>query len=142
MRRFTVVALAVVGSASLLAGLAECAEPAATPAPDRVVAIYFHRTQRCPTCQKMGSYAEEAVRQGFARQVKAGQVEFHYVDFQNKKNEALTKGYKVTGPALIVARVEKNQVKQFVDLEEIWTKVGEKPEFLKYVRDQVTAYSQ
>ena len=24
---------------------------------DRVLVLYFHRTQRCPTCLKMGSYS-------------------------------------------------------------------------------------
>ena len=37
----------------------------ATPA-DRVVVMYFHRTVRCPTCRRMGSYSEEAVVEGFA----------------------------------------------------------------------------
>ena len=107
---------------------------------DRVVAMYFHRTQRCPTCLKMGSYSEEAVKKGFAKQVKEGSVEFHYVDFQDKKNAALTKGYKISGPALIVAKVKENKVKEYKNLKDIWTKVREKPEFLKYVRENVEAY--
>ena len=78
-------------------------KPAATPA-DRVVVMYFHRTQRCPTCLRMGSYSEEAVKKGFAKQIKDGTVEFHYIDFQDEKNAALTKGYKVGGPTLIVAK--------------------------------------
>ena len=69
----------------------------------------------------MGSYSEEAVKKGFAKQVKEGSVEFHYVDFQDKKNAALTKGYKVSGPALIVAKVKENKVKEFKDLKDIWT---------------------
>ena len=59
--------------------------------------MYFHRTQRCPTCLKMGSYTEEAIKTAFEKQLKEGTVEFHYVDFQDQKNAALTKGYKITG---------------------------------------------
>jgi hypothetical protein len=113
---------------------------AADPPDDRVLAMYFHRTQRCPTCLKMGSYSEEAVKQGFAEQVEQGEVAFYYVDFQDKKNAALAKGYNISGPALIVAKVVDNKVKEYKNLEEIWTKVGEKPEFLKYVRENVEAY--
>lgn len=79
---------------------------------DRVVVMYFHRTQRCPTCLRMGSYSEEAVKTGFAREIKAREVEFHYVDFQDERNAALTKGYKVGGPTLIVVKVVKNKVVQ------------------------------
>jgi hypothetical protein len=114
---------------------------AADPPADRVLALYFHRTQRCPTCLKMGSYAEEAVTKGFEKQIDAGTVEFRYVDFQNAKNAKLTKAYKITGPALIVVKIVDNKVKEHRDLKDIWTKVrGEKPEFLQYVRENVQAY--
>jgi len=136
MKRFAVVTLAVVSLAAMFASTARAADPPA----DRVVVMYFHRTQRCPTCLTMGSYSEEAVRNGFTGQIEEGSVEFHYVDFQNKKNEALAKGYKISGPALIVVKVAQNKVKEYKDLEEIWIKVREKPAFIEYVRQNVEAY--
>jgi hypothetical protein len=116
-------------------------KPAATPA-DRVVVMYFHRTVRCPTCKRMGSYTEEAVLKGFAKQIKDGTIEFHFVDFQNEKNAALTKGYKVGGPTLIVAQVLDNKVKEYKNLTEMWAKNSDKDAFLKYVRDNVAAYQK
>ena len=136
MKRFTIVVLAIVSVAATHASTALAADRPA----DRVVTMYFHRTQRCPTCLKMGSYSEEAVKKGFAKQVKEGSVEFHYVDFQDKKNAALTKGYKISGPALVVAKVKENKVKEYKDLKDIWMKVREKPMFIKYVRENVEAY--
>jgi thiol-disulfide isomerase/thioredoxin len=136
MKRVAVVTLAVAVLAVVFASTALAADRPS----DRAVAMYFHRTQRCPTCLKMGSYSEEAVKKGFAEQVKEGSVEFHYVDFQDKKNAALTKGYQVSGPALIVAKVTEGKVAEFKDLKDIWTKVREKDEFLKYVRENVEAY--
>jgi hypothetical protein len=115
--------------------------PANTPA-DRVVVMYFHRTQRCPTCLRMGGYTEEAVLKGFVPQIKDGTVEFHYVDFQDEKNAALTKAYKVSGPTLIVAQVIGNKVKEFKNLKDIWAKNNDKDAFLKYVRDSVIAYQK
>jgi hypothetical protein len=114
--------------------------PRVAPRPDRVVALYFHRTKRCPTCRKMGSYTEEAIKKGFAKPLKKGEVEFFYIDFQDKKNAKLTKGYKIKGPTLIVARIKGNKVKEFKNLKEMWTKVGEKKAFLRYVRENVKAY--
>ena len=109
---------------------------------DRVVVMYFHRTQRCPTCLRMGSYSEEAVVKGFPKQIKNGTVEFHYVDFQNKKNAALAKGYKITGPSLTVVKVVKNKAVATNDLKDIWTKNRDKEVFLKYVRDNVKTYQK
>jgi hypothetical protein len=136
MKRVALVAVVVASFAAMFASTAWAAAPPA----DRVVAMYFHRTERCPTCLKMGSYSEEAVKAGFAKQVSEGSVEFHYIDFQAAKNAALTKGYKISGPALILAKVEENKVKEYKDLQDIWMKVREKPEFIKYVRENIEAY--
>jgi len=136
MNRVATVTLAV----AILGGVFVSAAWAADPPADRVLAMYFHRTQRCPTCLKMGSYSEEAVKQGFPDQVANGVVAFYYIDFQDENNAELAKGYDVSGPALIVAQVVDNKVKEYKDLGEIWTKVGEKPEFLEYVRENVEAY--
>jgi thiol-disulfide isomerase/thioredoxin len=107
-----------------------------TPA-DRVVVMYFHRTKRCPTCLKMGGYSEEAVKSGFAKEIKRGKVEFHYIDFQDEKNAKLTKGYGVQGPTLIVAKVAANKVVKLKNLEDMWNKVGDKDEFIEYVQTNV-----
>lgn len=104
---------------------------------DRVIAMYFHRTQRCPTCLKMGGYSEEAVKTAFATQVKTRQVEFHYVDFQAAANAKLVKAYGVKGPSLIVAKITDNKVVSYKNLQEIWSKVGDKPVFLQYVQANV-----
>jgi hypothetical protein len=117
-------------------------EAPANPPADRVVVMYFHRTKRCPTCLRMGSYTEEAVTKGFASQIKDGTVEFHYVDFQDEKNATLTNGYKVAGPTLIVAQVIGNKVKEYKNLKDIWAKNNDKDAFLKYVRDSITAYQK
>ena len=109
---------------------------------DRVIAMYFHRTERCPTCQKMGAYSEEAVKKAFAEQLKDGTVEFRNVDFQDPKNARLAKGYKIQGPTLIVAKIEDNRVAAYKDLDGIWERVGDKPKFLEYVQENITAYRE
>ncbi len=108
--------------------------------PDRVIAMYFHRTERCPTCKMMGSYSEEAIEQGFPKQRKEGSVEFRMIDYEAKENAALAKAYKVMGPALIVSKITDNKVGKFQDLEQIWTKVRDKPKFIEYVQRNVNAY--
>jgi len=136
---FALLAVVFLGSSQSLGATGEEKKAEVKPPADRVVVMYFHRTQRCPTCLRMGSYSEEAVVKGFSKEIKDRTVEFHYVDFQDKKNAALTKGYKITGPSLIVAKVVKNKVAEVRNLQEIWTKNGDKKVFLKYVRDNVTA---
>ncbi len=140
MKRVTSVLLTCLAVA-VLASLVQPALAADAPT-DRVVAMYFHRTQRCPTCLKMGSYSEEAVKNGFSQEVKDGKVEFHYIDFQNAKNAALTNGYKVSGPSLVVAKIAGNKVAEYKNLAEIWSKVGDKPAFVEYVQSNVKGYQK
>ena len=143
MRHLTVTALATVVMAlviSVHADYVTAAESLKPPPKDRVVAVYFHRTQRCPTCQKMGSYTEEAVKTGFVQQLKDRTVQFRYVDFQDKKNAAYAKAYKITGPALVVAKVADNKVVEFKNLKDIWSNVADKKAFIKYVQAHIKSY--
>jgi hypothetical protein len=139
MSRIVALTSAVVAAALFFSVLPDSVSAGDAPA-DRVVAMYFHRTIRCPTCLRMGSYTEEAVKSKFADQLKDGKLEFHFIDFQDKKNEELTKGYKVSGPALVVAKVEDNKVKEYKNLKDIWAKNTDKAAFMKYVQDNISAY--
>jgi hypothetical protein len=112
----------------------------AGPPPNRVVVMYYHRTARCATCEKMGGYAEEAVKEAFAEQMASGTVEFHTIDYQAAKNAALTKGYHITGPSLIIAKAEDNKVAKYKNLKEIWDKVSNKAAFFEYVQEHVKEY--
>jgi thiol-disulfide isomerase/thioredoxin len=139
MKRLSIVVLSL-GLVALLASIFSEAALAGDAPADRVVVMYFHRTQRCPTCLKMGSYTEEAVKKGFAQEIKAGRVEFHYIDFQDQKNDNLTRAYNVSGPTLIVCQVVNNKVKEYKNLTEMWSKVGDKPAFVAYIQDNVKSY--
>jgi hypothetical protein len=133
---FAFLAVAISACACLPEALADGATT------DGVVVMYFHRTNRCPTCLKMGGYSEEAVAKGFAQEIKSGKVAFHYIDFQNEKNAALTAGYKVSGPTLIVARISGDKVAEYKNLADIWAKVRDKAEFVEYVQSNVKNYAK
>ena len=130
------------GIVALLASMFPQAVVAGDALANRVVVMYFHRTQRCPTCQMMGSYTEEAVKSGFAKQLKDGTVEFHFIDFQDPANATLANGYQVSGPTLIVAKVTNNKVAEYKNLTEIWAKVANKPAFIEYVQSNVKDYQK
>lgn len=139
MKRVAMIVMALAAVA-FLASLLPAHASAAEGSADRVVVMYFHRTQRCPTCQKMGAYSEEAVTAGFAQQLQAGKVAFHYINFEDPKNAAFTQGYGVAGPALIVAQVVDNKVAQYKNLKEIWAKSRDKAAFIEYVQTNVRDY--
>lgn len=134
--------IAVVG-----AGAARAEEPkpaakatSAAAAPHRVVACYFHRTNRCPNCRKVSSYIEESLDAGFAREMKAGSVALQMIDFQDPKNQKLTSYYKISGPTLVIMDVRGDKVSAWKPAPKVWSLVGKKDAFLKYVQDEVRGY--
>jgi len=141
MKRAVMVFVASVAAAVLGSLVSDVASAAGAPKEkDRVVVMYFHRTQRCPTCLKMGTYTEEAVKSGFAREIKEGKVAFHLIDFQDDKNAAFTKAYRIEGPTLIVAKAAGTKVSEYKNLDEMWTKVRDKADFTEYVQSSVKSY--
>ena len=140
MKRVGNVLLAILAVASLVS-LTQPVLSAAPPS-DRIVVMYFHRVPGCPACQKMNAYSEETVKSAFAKDFKEGKVEFHAIDFEDPKNAALTQGYKVTSPTLIVAKVAGNKVADYKNLTEIWAKVGDKKAFLDYVQAGIKDYKK
>lgn len=129
-------ALMVVGMASE-AIAAE--QPAAAPA-HQVIACYFHRTVRCPTCQKISAYIEESVNAGYAQQIKDGGVKVVMIDFQDAKNQNFTKAYRITGPTLVLMNVKDGKVAEWKAAPKVWSLVGQKDQFVKYVQGEVRSY--
>jgi hypothetical protein len=150
--RFTHIAIGLVAilsiSAALCAHAAEQAakgpkkqaSPAAAKSTHRVVACYFHRTVRCPTCKKISAYAEEAVKTGMAAELKSGKVQWVMIDFQDPENEKFTTAYDVTGPTLVIMDVNNGKVTAWKVAPKVWSLVGDQERFFKYVQDEVRAY--
>jgi len=123
-----------------VAAQARAAEKPAKVPDHYVAAIYFHRTQRCPTCRKISAYIDEAIHSAFAKQLKAKTVMFTLMDYQDPKNEKFTRGYKVKSPILVIADVHHGKVVQWKPMRSVWTLIGKKAEFFKYVQDGVHGF--
>ena len=135
--------LVIVVGAMLSAGGVQpvaAAEPAGVAPEHRVIACYFHRTQRCPTCRKIGAYVEEAVETGFAEEIRQGRVSVRLIDFQDPKNRKYTESYKITGPTLVLIDVHDGKVAAWRPAPKVWSLVGDKEAFFQYVQDGVRDY--
>ena len=64
------------------------ADKAAEGPSHQVLACYFHRTVRCPTCLRVGAYIEESLNKRFASQVKDGSVKIVMIDFQDAQTRS------------------------------------------------------
>lgn len=64
--------------------------------------IYFHGKQRCMTCMAIEKDTKALVEGELAKQVKAGKVKFHVVDFSTEEGKKIAAKYKVTFSSLFV----------------------------------------
>jgi hypothetical protein len=114
-------------------------KPAAGPS-HQVIACYFHRTVRCPTCKRIGTYIEESVSTGFAPQIKNGNVKMLMIDFQDARNQKYTEAYQISGPTLVLMDVHDGKVASWKPAPKVWSLVGNKDEFFRYVQGEVKSY--
>jgi hypothetical protein len=133
---FAVLALSVSRQSSP----AIAAETSAAAPEHQVIACYFHRTVRCPTCKKISAYIEESVQTGFAKQVKDGSVKMIMVDFQDSKNKKAVDAYKINGPTLVIMDVHNGDVTSWKPAPKVWSLVGKKNDFFKYVQTEMQGY--
>lgn len=108
--------------------------------PRQVVAVYFHRTERCPTCKRIGTLSQEAIAQGFPAETKKRSVELRFVDFQDKKNAALTKSYNITGPTLVLMNNYDSKTVNWKPLPLVWRYFGKPEVFYEYVQKSVREF--
>jgi hypothetical protein len=140
---FCAVAVAGMLAAWVLGAESQNAEKPTKPTvgpSHRVVACYFHRTVRCPTCRRISAYIEEGIQAGFAREIQEGRVSVAMMDFQDPKNERFTSFYKITGPTLVLMDIRDGKVAAWKPAPKVWSLVGDKEAFFRYVQGEVRAY--
>jgi hypothetical protein len=116
------------------------ARPTSPPRAERIVAYYFHRAARCPTCISIESNAKEAVESGFPEQLKDGRLEWCSVNYEESGNEHYTTDYKIEAPSLILVRLKSGKAVEWRLLPEVWDLMGDKPALIQLVRRNVQEF--
>ena len=119
---------------------AVAAPQAPTKAPRRVIAYYFHRTQRCHTCLTMEAYARAALEEDLSDALQSGELQFRSVNVDEPANEHFVNEYELYTSALVMVEMEGTEVKRSKKLEQIWDLVGDEWKFKTFVRDEALAY--
>lgn len=113
----------------------EATQPPAAAVKDKVIVYYMHATFRCVTCNNVESMGEELVRTEFADAVKAGQVEWKAVNYQD--NNAMASRYNVGGNMIVVARFRNGKEVDNRRLDRVMELSDKRTEFMDYVRKAI-----
>ncbi len=131
---FVVASVAVLAAKGLRRGPSAAAEPTMT---DGVVAYYFHGKTRCPTCQSIEAYAQEAISTGFADQLDDGRLQWQVVNYELAENEHFATEYELIAPTVVLVEMDGGKQKQWKNLARVWELVhDDKAAFVKYVQEE------
>ena len=108
--------------------------------PDRLIVYYFHGTSRCPSCIKIESFSEQAVKEGFVKELKNGKIVWKVINTDEPENTHFTKDYKLYTKSLIVVGMKDNKQIKWKNLEKVWDLLGNKEDFIKYVQNEIRGY--
>ncbi len=115
--------------------------PAATrDTTTKVIAYYFHGTQRCPTCRKLEAYSLESIEKKFAAELRQGLLEWQVVNVDEPENEHFVDDYGLYTRSLVVVRVDGGHQVEWKNLERIWELVDDREAFFDYVQQETATY--
>ena len=106
----------------------------------KLIAYYFHRTQRCRKCRTIEAYTEEALQDAFPQALQTGEIEWHALNVEEPANEHFVEDYQLTFGALVLVDTQDGEQIEWRNLERVWELVGDELEFKAYVEAEALAF--
>ncbi len=107
----------------------------------KVVAYYFHNTQRCPTCRKIERLAGDALKSEFAGELERGELEWRVRNTEEAPNEHFVGDYALVTSSLVIVDFHEGRQRAWTHMERVWQLVHDgEAAFTDYVAEQVRAY--
>lgn len=105
-----------------------------------VMAYYFHRTLRCPTCLSIEKQAKEAIESGFAGEMANGLLGWRAVNIETPGDEHFQQDFQIERQTLMFVKLRDGQAARSTKLERVWELVEDPAAFESYVRNEMQAF--
>ena len=112
-------------------------EPGPTPRADRVDVVYFHRTNRCYSCNYAEAATLYALEAYFQEELDSGKLTFGSVNVQDDSNAAIIEKYGAYTSQLFINTVT-DDTGHIEHVTEIWNFIGDDEGFTLLIRTKVT----
>ena len=70
----------------------------------KIEVMYFHATNRCPTCLAVENNAKKTIEQNFKSELKNGKIKFVSLNIDDKANKAIVDKYEVVFSTLLIIK--------------------------------------
>jgi hypothetical protein len=109
-------------------------------ASEHIVAYYFHGDRRCATCLKIEAYTEEALKEKFAEELKAGKLVWHSVDISVPENKHFVDDYQLVAQSVVLSAVQDGKQTRWKNLDKVWQLVRDKQAFFSYIQAETADF--
>jgi len=76
----------------------------------KVEVYYFHGDRRCKTCIAVGSVSKEYLEEKYSKEIEAGKLSFHDVNYDQAENKELAEQMEVSGSSLLVKKTDGSEI--------------------------------
>ena len=130
-------AVAISGCGSPSAGVQS--EPVFGPT-NGVVVYFFHRTVRCPACEKIEWLARQAVEDEFISEIAAGKLVWHPVNLDEPEQAHYADRYQLQFQSVVVSEIRDGREISWKNLKKVWDLLEDDETMRFYIRDEVRAF--
>lgn len=109
------------------------------PAP-RVIAYYFHRTLRCPTCLAIEQQAKETLEIGYSDALADGRLQWRPVNIETPGQEHFQQDFSLETSTLVLVEQDGLRQVQWKKLEQVWQLLEDPTKFQSYIWTEVEPY--
>ncbi len=96
--------------------------------------LYFHRTDRCVSCNNAEQYARDTLDQYYKDEARDGKITIRSIDYQQDKALAEQYNVKVQGLKIKTTSGDQENVR---DVPEIWSYVSDKDAYIDYLKSVI-----
>jgi hypothetical protein len=104
---------------------------------DGLVVYYFHGDIRCPTCQAIESQTHQTVQNDFAAQLQSGELAWKVLNYEKNEGADLAEKFDVHMANVVLAHMDRGEIKNSKRLDQVWALVGDKPAFAEFIRTEI-----
>jgi len=103
----------------------------------KVIAYYFHRTVRCPTCIAIEARVARIIETDFKQQSADGRLAWMPFNLDEPGGDAFEKEFDISVSTLVLAKTKNGDQTGYKKLEEVWQLYHDPEAFNNYVKDEI-----
>lgn len=103
---------------------------------DKIEIYYFHRTQRCYSCNTLGQYVKETIEQKFSEEIKSGRIDFREINVDLPENKEVAKKFQAGGSSLFINAIKngKDNINQDTN---VWRLLNNEYQLKNYLENKI-----